>query len=64
MIQLSRGPTIDRDFVVEKCGGQYNMVLIVAARARQLEQQGNDNRVIHSRAIVTALLEIQNGELN
>lgn len=64
MKELSRGPQLDREVIVENMGGsQYDMILIAAGRARQLEQADNSNRVIHSRSIVTALAEMQSGAI-
>lgn len=62
----SRGTTIDTEKCVEQVGGnRFNLVLIAAARAREISRQHryNENKR-QVNAPVSALLEIQEGKLN
>ena len=63
--KLSRGPDIDREKCVAKIGvGMYDMILAGAARARELAKQQRDKPVIHYQSpVVTALLEVQEGQI-
>jgi DNA-directed RNA polymerase omega subunit len=63
---ISRGTTIDTDLCVDKIGGnRYNLVIIAAARAREIAQQNrHSDKHAHWHTPVTALLEVQNGELD
>ncbi len=55
MRTLSRTQIIDREKCVKNAGGnQFELVLLAAARARQLQSENTDY------APITALLEIQN----
>jgi len=63
--QLSRGTSIDTNQCVENIGGnRFNLVLIAAARARELARQHRhaENKG-QLNAPVTALLEIQEGKI-
>lgn len=63
-VTLSRGPDIDTDKCVSNIGSRYDMVIIAAARAREIRiKNQNSNRREHVFSEVTALLEIQNGEI-
>ena len=63
-VTLSRGPEIDTDKCVINIGSRYDMVIIAAARAREIRiKNRNSNRREHVHSEVTALLEIQNGEI-
>ena len=62
-LDLSRGPSLD----IEKCvigagGNRFNLVLIAAARAREIKRQHahSDSRE-HVHSIITALGEIEAG---
>ena len=65
MSYTSRGTTIDTEKCVENVGGnRFNLVVIAAARARELSQLNrHSDRIEHLHTPVTALLEVQNGEL-
>jgi DNA-directed RNA polymerase subunit K/omega len=55
--KLSRGPSINTEKCIENVGGnRFNLVLIAAARARELARQDLNSPV-------TALLEIQEGRI-
>lgn len=59
-IQLSRGPKIDVEQCVDNAGGRYNLVLIAAARAREIRRQNPDSHDReHLYSVVTALSDIQ-----
>ena len=62
---LSRGSDIDTESCVENVGGnKYNLVLIAAARAREIKRQNKDSeKREHVYPTLTALEEIQNGEI-
>jgi DNA-directed RNA polymerase subunit K/omega len=62
---ISRGTEIDTTKCIENVGGnRFNLVLIASARAREISQQNrHSEKVEHLHTPVTALLEIQNGEL-
>ena len=64
-IGLSRGPAIDTNKCVDMSGGnRFNLVLIAAARAREIKRQHKESIVReHIYANVTALLEIQDGKI-
>lgn len=61
----SRGPDLDTDLCVEQSGGnRFDLVLIAAARAREIARQhrsSGSNESVY--ASVSALLEIQNGKV-
>lgn len=61
----SRGPTIDTDKCVEMSGGnRFELVIMAAARARELKRQHQgSNKHEHIHTTVTALLEFQEGKL-
>jgi DNA-directed RNA polymerase omega subunit len=63
---VSRGTTIDTEQCVENIGGnRYNLVIIASARAREIAQQNRHSvQHAHWHTPVTALLEVQNGELD
>ena len=65
-ITLSRGTEIDTMKCVENVGNKFDLVLIAAARARELKRQHRENPFasfgqVHTN--VTALLEIQEGKI-
>jgi DNA-directed RNA polymerase omega subunit len=65
MNYTSRGTTINTEQCVDNVGGnRFNLVIIAAARARELSQNNrHSDKFHHLHTPVTALLEIQNGEL-
>jgi DNA-directed RNA polymerase omega subunit len=64
-IGLSRGPAIDTNQCVDMAGGnRFNLVLIAAARAREIRRQHRESETReHIYPNITALLEIQNGKV-
>ncbi len=62
---LSRGSEIDTESCVENVGGnKYNLVLIAAARAREIKRQNRDSdKREHIYPTLTALEEIQQGKI-
>jgi DNA-directed RNA polymerase omega subunit len=66
MSYISRGITIDTEKCVDMVGGnRFNLVIIAAMRAREIaEQNRHSSHHAHWHTPVTALLEVQNGELN
>jgi len=64
-LDLSRGPSIDMDKCVEAVGGnRFNLVLIAAARSREIRRQhAHSDKREHVHSIVTALEDIQRGEV-
>ena len=60
---LSRGPSIDTEHCVEMVGGnRFNLVLIAAARSRELAKKHKNAELgTQLNAPVSALLDIQNG---
>jgi len=61
---LSRGTDIDTNLCVDLAGNRYDLVIMAAARARELARRHRVNeRADQLNAPVTALLEIQNGEV-
>lgn len=65
-LELSRGPQIDTEKCVENVGmGRFDLVLIAAARAREIKRQHKDSdKREHVHSNVTALLEIQEGKID
>jgi len=63
-LTLSRGPDLDINECAENVGGRFNLVLIGAARARELiqEQRKTEDRS-YLQPVVTALKEIQAGDI-
>lgn len=63
---LSRGPQINTEKCVELSGtGRFDMVLAAAARAREIRRQHkSSDKYEHTHAVVTALLDIQEGRIN
>jgi DNA-directed RNA polymerase subunit omega len=61
---LSRGTDIDTNLCVSNIGNRYDLVIVAAARARELARRHRVNeRPEQLNAPVTALLEIQNGKV-
>jgi DNA-directed RNA polymerase omega subunit len=64
MSYVSRGTKIDTEKCVENIGNRFQLIIIAAARARELSQQNrHSDRHEHLHTPVTALLEVQSGEL-
>ena len=63
-VSLSRGTTIDTEKCVENIGNRFDMVLVAAARAREIRRKNrHSDRREHVFAEVTSLLEIQQGKI-
>ena len=64
-IGISRGTEIDTDKCVDLVGGnRFNLVLITAARAREIKRQHRESdKREHVYSNLTALLEIQSGKI-
>jgi DNA-directed RNA polymerase omega subunit len=62
-LDLSRGPSIDMDKCVAEAGGnRFDLVLIAAARAREIKRQhAHSDKREHVHSIITALSEIEAG---
>jgi DNA-directed RNA polymerase subunit K/omega len=60
---LSRGPLIDTEDCVKNAGGnRFNLVLIAAARAREIAQRHKASEAVTQlNAPVSALLDVQSG---
>jgi DNA-directed RNA polymerase omega subunit len=65
-LDLSRGPLIDMDkCVVEAGGNRFDLVLIAAARAREIKRQhSSSDKREHVHSIITALSEIEAGTVD
>ena len=63
---LSRGPQIDTEQCVRNVGmGRFDLVLIAAQRAREIRRQNKESdKYEHTHSIVTALLDIQAGNID
>ena len=62
-LKLSRGPQIDTEKCVRNVNNnRFNLILIGAARARELARQ-NKVTGTHTNEIVPSLLEIQHGKI-
>ena len=59
----SRVSQLDNDKIVELSGGnRFNLVIMAAARSREIRRQNRDSmKHEHIHSNVTALLEFQNG---
>jgi DNA-directed RNA polymerase omega subunit len=64
-LDLSRGPGVDTEVCTVMAGGnRFNLVLIASERAREIRRQNKDSdKREHVHSIVTALEEIQRGEI-
>jgi DNA-directed RNA polymerase omega subunit len=64
-LDLSRGPSIDTEKCVANVGGsRFNLVLIAAARSREIKRQhASSDKREHVHSIITALAEIQEGKI-
>ena len=65
MLSKSRGPELDTQKCVAQVGGsKYDLILIAAARSREIrDQQRSDGDQVPNHTPVTALLEIQKGQV-
>ena len=64
MSYTSRGTLIDTDKCVNNIGNRFQMIIIASMRARELAMKNKHSSLFaHLHTPVTALLEIQNGEL-
>lgn len=62
-IKLSRGPQVDTEKCIKNVdNNRFNLILIVAARARELARQNRANGT-HTNEIVPSLLEVQSGKI-
>jgi DNA-directed RNA polymerase omega subunit len=65
VLTKSRGPEIDTEQCVLNIGSRYDMVIIAAARAREIRRLNrNSIKREHVFSEVTALLEIQDGTID
>lgn len=63
-LTLSRGPQVDTEKCVQMVGNRFDLVLIAAARAKEIKYRHKlAERIDHINAPVQALLEIQAGEI-
>ena len=64
-LELSRGPSIDNELCTVNAGGnRFDLVLIAAARAREIRRQhASSQSREHVHSIVTALKDIQEGKI-
>jgi DNA-directed RNA polymerase omega subunit len=61
----SRGTQVDTTKCVDQIGNRFDLVLAAAARAREIKRLNkHSERYEHKHALVTALLEIQEGKHN
>jgi len=65
MNMSDRSMNLDMDLCVENAGGnRFNLVLMAAARAREIRrQQSSSTRFEHIHTPVTALMEFQEGKI-
>ena len=63
---LSRGPDLDTEKCVRNVNGyKYDLILIAAQRARELKRQNKGSQKYeHNFTVVTALLDIQAGNVD
>lgn len=63
-LSLSRGAQLDIEKCVANIGNRYDMVIVAAARAREIRRNNkSSNRRDHVFTVVTALEEIQAGKV-
>ena len=65
-LDLSRGPSVNTEKCTANVGGnRFNLVLIASERAREIRRQHKDSdKREHVHSIVTALEEIQRGDID
>ena len=63
---LSRSSEVDTDKCVEMSGGnRFNLVIMAAARAREIKRHNKDSdKHEHLHSNITALLEFQEGKIS
>jgi DNA-directed RNA polymerase omega subunit len=62
MIDNSRARKLDLEKCVEQAGNRFDLVVIAAARAREIRRQhAFSDRFEHKHPAVTALLDVQEG---
>jgi DNA-directed RNA polymerase omega subunit len=60
----SRGTQVDTTACVDKIGNRFDLILAASARAREIKRLNrNSTRFEHTHALVTALLEVQEGKI-
>jgi len=63
--QASRGTEIDTEKCVENAGGRFDLVIMAAARSREIRRQNQSSQKFeHVHSNVTAILEFQTGQLD
>ena len=61
---LSRGTEIDTEQCVANAGSRFDLILIAAARAREIARKNRElNTTNHRSSAVTAILEVQDGKI-
>ena len=61
----SRGSIIDTEKCVDQAGSRYDLILMATARAKEIKRRNQSSmKPKHVGAPVTALLEIQAGEVS
>ena len=62
---VSRARQVDIDKCAESAGGRFDLVIMAAARSREIRRQHQSSPLHeHQHSNITALLEFQNGELD
>jgi DNA-directed RNA polymerase omega subunit len=63
---LSRGPELDTEKCIRNIGNlRYDLILVAAQRAREIKRQNKGSQNYeHKFAVVTALLDVQNGNID
>ena len=63
---LSRGPELDTEKCIRNMGNlRYDLILVAAQRAREIKRQHKSSQNYeHKFAVVTALLDVQNGNID
>ena len=63
-LSLSRSPQLNNDTCVENVGNRFDLVLVAAARSREIKERNRESsKFEHIHSNVTALLEIQEGKI-
>jgi DNA-directed RNA polymerase subunit K/omega len=59
----SRTPMVDIERCTENAGNKYDMILMASARAREISRHHKESQLSsHALPVVTALLELQEGQ--
>jgi DNA-directed RNA polymerase subunit K/omega len=63
-LSLSRGPSLDTELIVQNAGGnRFDLVIMAAARARELARaHKHSGKITNLNAPVQALLDFQEGK--